>query len=44
MFPANDISFSHKVQIVKAKMHSYLNIPVYSLISWSNVKYENKTT
>ena len=37
-----DISFSHKVQMVQAKMNSYLNIPVYSLISPSNIKYENK--
>ena len=38
-----DISFSHKVQIVNAKMNLYLSIPVYSHISPSNVKYENKT-
>ena len=37
-----DISFSHKVQMVQAKMNLYLNIPVYSLISPSNIKYENK--
>ena len=28
--------------MVKAKMNSYLNIPVYSLICPSNIKYENK--
>ena len=28
--------------MVKAKMNSYLNIPVYSLISPSNIKYESK--
>ena len=38
-----DISFSHKVQIVNAKMNLYLSVPVYSHISPSNVKYENKT-
>ena len=37
-----DISFSHKVQMVQAKMNLYLNIPVYNLISPSNKKYENK--
>ena len=37
-----DISFSHKVQMVHAKMNLYLNIPVYSLIFPSNIKYENK--
>ena len=37
-----DISFSHKVQMMQAKMNSYLNIPVYSAISLSNIKYENK--
>ena len=37
-----DISFSHKVQMVRAKMNLYLNIPVYSLISLSNIKDENK--
>ena len=37
-----DISFSHKVGMVKTKMNSYLNIPVYSLISPSNIKYESK--
>ena len=37
-----DISFSHKVQMVKTKMNSFLNIPVYSLISPSNIKYDNK--
>ena len=36
------ISFSHKVQMVQAKMNSYLNMPVYSLISLPNIKYENK--
>ena len=35
-----DISFSHKVQMVLAKMNSYLNIPVYILISPSNIKDE----
>ena len=34
--------FSNKVQILKAKMNSYLNIPVYSLTSPSIIKYENK--
>ena len=34
--------FFHKVQMLQAKMNSYLNIPVYSLISPSNIKYENK--
>ena len=38
-----EISFSHKVQMVQSNMNSYLNIPVYSLISPSNIKYENKT-
>ena len=33
---------SHKVQMVQAKMNSYLKIPVYSLISPSNIKYENE--
>ena len=49
MFHANeqdvterDISFSHKVQMVQVKMNLHLNIPVYSLISPSNIKYENK--
>ena len=37
-----DISFSCKVHIVLAKMNSYLNTPVYSLISPSNIKYENR--
>ena len=36
------ISFSWKVQMVQAKMNSYANIPVYSLIPPSNVKDENK--
>ena len=36
------IFFSHIVQMVRAKMNSYLNIPVYSLIYPSNIKYENK--
>ena len=37
-----DISFSHKVRMVQAKMNSNLNIPVYSFISPSNIKDENK--
>ena len=37
-----DISFSHMIQMVPAKMNSYLNVPVYCLISWSNVKDQNK--
>ena len=41
-----DEQFSHmryyKVHMVKAKMNSYFNIPVYSFISPSNIKYENK--
>ena len=37
-----DISLSHKVQMVQAEMNSYLNIPVYSLIFLSDIKYENK--
>ena len=37
-----DISFSHKVQMVQSKMNSYLNVPVYSLIYPSNIKYKNK--
>ena len=37
-----DISFSHKVRMVQAKMNSDLNIPVYSFISPSNIKVENK--
>ena len=37
-----DISFCHKVQMVQAKMTSYLNVPIYSLISLLNIKYENK--
>ena len=36
------IFFSHIVQMVRAKMNSYLNIPVYSLIYPSNIKDENK--
>ena len=28
--------------MVKAKMNSFLNIPVYSLISPSNMKYQSK--
>ena len=28
--------------MVQAKTNSYLNIPVYRLISWSNIKYEKK--
>ena len=28
--------------MVKANMNSFLNIPVYSLISPLNIKYENK--
>ena len=34
--------FSHEVQMVQAKMNLYLNIPVYSLISPTNIKYQNK--
>ena len=37
-----DISFSYKVQMIKGKMNLYLNIPVYSLLSLSNIKCENK--
>ena len=37
-----DITFSGKAKMVQAKMNSYLNIPVYSLISSTNVKYGNK--
>ena len=33
---------THKVKMVQAKMNRYLNIPVYSLISLSNIKDENK--
>ena len=36
------ISFSDKAQKKKKKMNSYLNIPVYSLISPSNIRDENK--
>ena len=41
-FIQKNISFSHKVQMVQPKINSYLNIPVYSLISPSNIKDENK--
>ena len=34
--------FFSQVSNGAAKMNSYLNITVYSLISWSNTKYENK--
>ena len=37
-----DISFSHKVQMLQAKKNLHLNIPVYSLISPSSVKDGNK--
>ena len=37
-----DVSFSHKVQMVQAKMNLYLNILVYRVISPSNIKGENK--
>ena len=37
-----DISFSLKIQMMQAKMNAYLNIPVYSLISLSNINDENK--
>ena len=37
-----DITFSGKAKMVPAKMNLYLNIPVYSLISSTNVKYGNK--
>ena len=37
-----DISFSHKVQMMQAKMNSYLNITVCSLISLSNINDKNK--
>ena len=37
-----DTTFSGKAKMVQAKMNSYLNIPVYSLISSTNVKYGNK--
>ena len=36
------ISFSDKAQMLQAKMNAYLNIPVYSLISPSNIRDENK--
>ena len=39
MLHQKDISFS---QMVQAKMNWYLKIPVYSLISPSNIKGENK--
>ena len=38
-----NISFSLKVQMGQAKMNSYLNLPVYSLICTSNIKNENIT-
>ena len=37
-----DIFFSQEVQMVQAKMNSYVNIPVYSLVSLRNIKDENK--
>ena len=37
-----DVYFSQKVQLVQVKMNLYLIIPVYSLISLSNIKDENK--
>ena len=41
-----DISFSHKVQMVQAKMNSYLNIPAYSLISiiYTSMNFIHKYT
>ena len=42
MFLAHDIYFSRKVEMVRAKMNLYLSILPYSLISPSNIKYENK--
>ena len=36
------ITFSGKAKMVQAEMNSYLNIPVCSLISSTNVKYGNK--
>ena len=38
-----NISFSLKVQMEQAKMNSYLNLPVYSLICMSDIKNENIT-
>ena len=37
-----DVSFSHKIQMVQAKMNVHLKMLVYSLISLSNIKDENK--
>ena len=37
----NDISFSLKVQMVQAKINLYFSLPIYSLISMDNIKYEN---
>ena len=37
-----DISFSHKVPMLQAKMNLYLSAPVCTLISLSNIKDENK--
>ena len=37
-----DVSFSHKIQMVQVKINLYLNLPVYSLISRSVIKDENK--
>ena len=37
-----DVSFSHKIQMVQVKMNLYLNFPLYSLISLSIIKDENK--
>ena len=37
-----DVSFSHKIQMVQVKMNSYLNLHVYSPISRSIMKDENK--
>ena len=37
-----DISFSHKVQMMRAKTNSCPNIPVYSLIFPSNIKDKYK--
>ena len=44
MFLAHEQDVTRLLQVWNgaAKMNSYLNIPVYSLISPSNIKYENK--
>ena len=38
-----DISFSPEIQMVKAKMNSYLDLPLYSLFCMSNIKGETIT-